>query len=36
VIFLPDVREINIADLIFVVEIDEQGAVSDRDVSHKV
>lgn len=33
-ILLPDVREINIADLIFVVEINEQTAISDRDVTH--
>lgn len=34
-IFLADVRKINVADLIFVVKIDEQFAVSDGDISHK-
>ena len=36
VVFLADVRKINVADLIFVVEIYKQIAVTDRDVSHKI
>ena len=35
VILLADVREINVADLIFVVEVDEQAAVADGNVSHR-
>ena len=35
VIFLPDVRKINVADLIFVVKIYEQRAVANRNVTHK-
>ena len=35
-IFLPDMREIYVADLIFIVKIDEQAAVADRYVTHKL
>jgi hypothetical protein len=35
VIFLPDVRKIDVADLIFFVKIDEQRAVSDGNITHK-
>ena len=33
-VFLSDVRKIDVANLIFVVEVDKQIAVADRDVSH--
>ena len=34
VILLPDMRKINVADLVLIVEINEQSAVSDRNISH--
>jgi hypothetical protein len=33
VVFLPDVGEVNVADLVEVVEGDEQAPVPDRDVT---
>ena len=35
VIFLPDVGKIDVADLVFIVEGDQQVAVSDRNISHR-
>ena len=35
-VLLPDVRKIDIADLIFVVEIDQQIAVADGNVTHRL
>ena len=34
-IFLPNMREVYVADLIFVVEIYKQAAVADRNITHK-
>ena len=34
-IFLTDMRKINIADLVFIVKIDKQITISDGDISHK-
>jgi hypothetical protein len=36
VIFLPDVRKIKVADLIFFVKCDEQRAVSNGNIAHKI
>ena len=33
-ILLPDMRKIYVTYLIFVVEIDQQTAVTDRNVTH--
>ena len=35
-VLLPDMREIDVADLIFVVEIDQQIAVADGNVTHRL
>ena len=33
-ILLPNMREIDVADLILVVKIDQQAAIADGDISH--
>jgi len=36
VIFLPDVRKINVADLVFIVKSYQQRAVANRNITHNL
>ncbi len=36
IIFLPDVRKINVADLMFIIKCYKQRTVADRNISHTI